>query len=460
MQIAQVLSGYTLGNADLLRRAMGKKKVEEMEAQRAIFIKGAEDQGVCPKQAGGIFDLVEKFAGYGFNKSHSAAYAMITYQTALVIILRVDGAVLSSDMDNTDKVVGFYEDTLKQGIKIQPVCINASESHFHVESHMVIRYGLGAIKGVGESFAQAVVDERVRFGPYADVLDFCMRLEHVRVNRKMLEALIKSGALDCFKHPRAALYASIEKVLAKRDKKLSDQSNFQGDLLGDGGGETEWLLDVPDWDMPVQLNYERDVLGLYLSSHPMIVYRPQVKALGAISIAQIKRGVKNQLVAGILLGCRVVYTKAGRRFVIVSFEDEERKEEILLADQEYQRVQGDLQPGGVLIFEVNAQSRADGTMRLACDRIWTIEQRQQTIPVILTLGLTGEALLKSALELEVLVAKLDEGTCAIKLQIIDTVGKILIPCGHRVKVTQDFLDQLKKMEGVTVKMERLTLTNQ
>tara|TARA_Y200000002_G_scaffold115428_1_gene94479 strand:- start:8502 stop:11891 length:3390 start_codon:yes stop_codon:yes gene_type:complete len=456
MQIAQVLSGYTLGNADLLRRAMGKKKVKEMEAQRAIFIEGAKKQSVSEKQSSGIFDLVEKFAGYGFNKSHSAAYALITYQTAWLKANYPDAlmsAVLSSDMDNTDKVVGFYEDTLKQGITILPVCINRSYCKFKVESPMTIRYGMGAVKGVGEGFAIAVVSEREKNGPYKDILDFCMRIQDMRVNRKMLESLIKCGAFDTVFKERSVLFASIERIIAQRDQKIKDKGNHQGDLLGQVTQQVNhWQVDVPAWPMAEQLAYEREVMGLYLSSHPMCIYREEVKSLGAATIEDLKSASKRRLIAAVLLSHRVVYTKTGRRFVIVIIEDENNKEEILLSDQEYQRAEADLQSGQVFLFDVNIQTRHDGNRRLSCDRIWTIAQRRETSQGHLLLSVDHQAYLDIALDLEVLFSKQQSGNCQITLNIVDQHNRTKIPCNYQIKMNDELLEMLEQIKGVTYQM--------
>jgi DNA polymerase-3 subunit alpha len=452
MQIAQVLSGYSLGAADLLRRAMGKKKVEEMEAQRALFVDGAKEQGVDPDQAGGIFDLVEKFAGYGFNKSHAAAYALITYQTAWLKANHPDAlmsAVLSSDMDNTDKVVGFYEDTLKQKIKVVPVCINHSMSAFIVEKPMVIRYGLGAIKGVGEGFAQCVVEERKMGGPYKDIIDFCLRLEHAKVNRKMLESLIKAGACDCLDQERGVLFASIDRILAQRDKLLKDQGNFQGDLLGGiMPAQTQWQAVGEPWQKAIQLSYERDVLGLYLSSHPMLVFRKEVTALGAKALSDLKDRAKNVLVSAVFLSSRVIYTKTGKRLIIMMVEDERRKEEFLLTEQEYERAQGTLKAGEVLLFEVTVSIRHDGAKRFLCDRIWTIADKRSLTQAKLVISVVGEQFTKMAPALNDLFLVAKEGKCQVILLIKDGDLTINVPCKKRIFLDGDWLRQLEMLSGV------------
>ena len=457
MQIAQVLSGYSLGAADLLRRAMGKKKIQEMEAQRALFVDGAKRQGVDVEQAGGIFDLVEKFAGYGFNKSHSAAYALITYQTAWLKANHPDAlmsAVLSSDMDNTDKVVGFYEDTLQQKIKILPVCINQSMCAFVVKKPMVIQYGLGAIKGVGEGFAESLVAERKLGGDYKDIIDFCLRLEHAKVNRKMLESLIKSGACDCLGQDRGVLFASIDRILAQRDQLLKDQGNFQGDLLGGiMPAQTQWQAVGEPWQEAIQLSYEREVLGLYLSSHPMRVFRQEVTALGGKGLTDLKDRAKNVLVGAVFLSSRVIYTKAGKRLIILMVEDEKQKEEFLLTEQEYERARGDLKVGEVLLFEVTVSIRYGGAKRFLCDRIWTIVSKRSLAQSKLAISVLGSDFVKVSPTLNNLFLSAKEGRCQISLVINDQGSMVKVPCKKRILIDNEWLLQLEKLQGVSFQIK-------
>jgi DNA polymerase-3 subunit alpha len=235
MQIAQVLAGYTLGGADLLRRAMGKKKPEEMAKQRSVFIDGAVARGVNEGTARHIFDLMEKFAGYGFNKSHSAAYAVLSYQTAWLKAhhpAAFMAAVLSADMDRTDKVVTLIDECQRMGLEVEPPDVNASQYMFTVSGPAAIRYGLGAIKGVGEAAVESMIAERVAQAPYRSLRDLCRRLDPNRVNRRVVEALIRSGALDGLGANRATLMHELPKALQAADQSLRAIQAGQTDLFG------------------------------------------------------------------------------------------------------------------------------------------------------------------------------------------------------------------------------------
>ncbi len=235
MQIAQILAGYTLGGADLLRRAMGKKKPEEMAKQRSVFVDGALARGVRESQATLIFDLMEKFAGYGFNKSHSAAYAVLSYQTAWLKAhypAAFMAAVLSADMDKTDKIVTLIDECASMTLTVHPPDVNESVYAFKVAGPMSIRFGLGAIKGVGASAVQAIVEERDARGAYQSLPELCRRIDLQRVNRRVLEALIKSGSLDPLGPNRATLSAELDRAMHLGEQNSRAMSVGQVDLFG------------------------------------------------------------------------------------------------------------------------------------------------------------------------------------------------------------------------------------
>ncbi|HLA70305.1 MAG TPA: DNA polymerase III subunit alpha [Steroidobacteraceae bacterium] len=278
MQIAQVLAGYSLGSADLLRRAMGKKKPEEMAQQRSIFVAGAIKNGVPEAQAAHIFDLMEKFAGYGFNKSHSAAYALLSYQTGWLKThepASYMAAVLSADMDHTDKVVGMLYDCRKEvGLTILPPHVNLSAYGFAVVDDKTIRYGLGAIKGVGEGAVDAIVSERKAHGDYASLEDLCRRLDLSRINRRVLEALIKSGSLDGLAANRATLMHRLDAALALGEQNSKANETGQHDIFGLSAAHVPEVVrartpDRPEWTDTVRLRSERESLGRAISGHPI-----------------------------------------------------------------------------------------------------------------------------------------------------------------------------------------------
>ncbi len=285
MQIAQVLSGYTLGGADLLRRAMGKKKPEEMAKQRSVFVEGAVAHGVDADKAGWIFDLIEKFAGYGFNKSHSAAYAVLTYQTAWLKThypAAFMAAVMSADIADTDKVVTLVDECARMKLRLLPPDINASHWDFTVAGNGTIRYGLGAVRGVGAQAVEELVRERERNGPYESLESLCRRIDLGRINRRMLEGLIKAGALDGIGANRATLMASLESALRGGEQAMRAIEAGQDDLFGGGGAaiavETPVAMQ-PEWPESLRLSGERETLGLFLTGHPIQRFESDLKRL-------------------------------------------------------------------------------------------------------------------------------------------------------------------------------------
>ena len=295
MQIAQVLAGYTLGGADLLRRAMGKKKPEEMAKQRSIFVDGSVARGVPEGRAAYIFDLMEKFAGYGFNKSHSAAYAVLSYQTAWLKAhypAEFMAAVLSADMDSTDKVVTIKDECDHMKLGVLAPDINVSTYEFAATGPREIRYGLGAIKGVGAAAVQALVDERAKSGPYESLEDICRRVDPTKLNRRVFEALIRSGALDSLGHSRATWMARLPAAMQLGEQKTRAAEAGQNDLFGladprgvVAGGAARVFQ--PEWSDSIRLAGERETLGLYLTGHPLSRYRSELRQFASARIKDV-----------------------------------------------------------------------------------------------------------------------------------------------------------------------------
>ena len=291
MQMSQRLAGYSLGGADLLRRAMGKKKADEMAQQRAIFTEGAQAKGIHEHTATAVFDLMEKFANYGFNKSHAAAYALVSYQTAWLKThypAEFMAAVMSCDMDHTDTVVAMLAECRRMKLPVHPPDINRGDYRFTVTRHGSgpgeIVYGLGAIKGVGEGVLAGVVAERRANGPFRDLFDFCTRIDLRRANKRVLEALIHSGALDAFGLNRASLLANLPKALAVAEAAMHRADTGQDDLFGMGGGPSAGPVQieadvVPELPQRERLEFERQTLGYYLSGHPIEAYHPIIDAV-------------------------------------------------------------------------------------------------------------------------------------------------------------------------------------
>jgi DNA polymerase-3 subunit alpha len=305
MQMAQIVGGYSLGGADLLRRAMGKKKVEEMAKERAKFREGAAKDGLSGDKADSIFDLMEKFAGYGFNKSHAAAYALVSYQTAWLKAhypAEFMAATISSDMDNTDKVVTFLDESRVIGLTVQPPDVNASQYMFvAVETDKrpgasrqrahTIQYGLGAIKGVGQGACEAIASERSQ-GPYTDLADFCRRVDPTKLNRRVIEALILSGAMDALAPTRASLMLQLPDAIKAAEQHLRDRQSGQNDMFGATMGTQTPVLQIdlptaPEWPLEQLLQGERDTLGHYLSGHPTDPWKEELAQLSTCPLGEI-----------------------------------------------------------------------------------------------------------------------------------------------------------------------------
>ena len=291
MQIAQELAGYSLGGADLLRRAMGKKKPEEMEKQREVFTEGALANGVDAKIATHIFDLMEKFAGYGFNKSHSAGYALVSYQTAWLKThypAEFMAAVLSADMDNTDKIVTLIDDCRSMRLDIRPPDVNRSGYRFTADTDARIYYGLGAIKGVGQGAIQCIVDAR-KDSAYQSLDDFCARIDSSRLTRKVLEALIKGGAMDCFSENRAALMAHLPHALQAAEQQQNNIDAGIEDMFGELSPVAVAGAPLPQceaWDEKQRLVLEKEALGLFLTGHPLAMVDGEIRQFAPLTLAQ------------------------------------------------------------------------------------------------------------------------------------------------------------------------------
>ena len=351
-----------------------------MAKQRGVFVKGSAKQKVDTDLAGQVFDLMEKFAGYGFNKSHSVAYALISYQTAYLKAHYPDyfmAAVMSSDMDNTDKVVHFCEDCLVSGLKVLPPCVTKSETHFHVEAPGVIRYGLGAIKGVGESMSDQIVEVRQKSGQSANLLDFCIDMDEAKLNKKVLEALIAAGALDYLDKSRAILMGSIEKVLAQKDQHMRNAKVGQGDLFGGGGGATppcQYAEALPRWRLQEQLAAEKAVLGQYFSGHPLDPYKWEIRQLQCLPIAKLRPAGKQVItVSGIITKQRRMTTKSGRMFLLINIMDYSGNVEIACFDDKMTQAQLALSEHQVVVCKgVVQEGRKPGEWRFNLQEVLSL----------------------------------------------------------------------------------------
>ncbi len=468
MQIAQVLAGYSLGGADLLRRAMGKKDAAKMAKERDGFVKGAQDRQVGAETASHIFDLIDKFAGYGFNKSHSAAYALVSYQTAWLKAhypAAFMAAVLSSDMDKTDKVVVFIEECRRMGLSLAPPAINRSEYHFTVGAVGEIRYGLGAIKGAGEGAIEALVQERHRQGPYRDLFDLCQRVDLRRLNRRVLESLVRSGTLDELGTNRATLMAQLPDALHLAEQHSRNAIVGQNDLFGLAGGEKTpnrplRLAKMPEWNPDERLRGEKETLGLYLSGHPVDGIEQELTALGitrleslAGSNGALRRGSERSLlIAGLVVSVRTRNAHRGGRMAFVTLDDGRGRLEIRIFPEVYERhrtlIVEDailLAQGAVSWDEFNQATRLNVERVLDWDearaeyarRLWVRLEAAQCATGVLP-QLAG-----------VLAEHRSNGRCPVSLEYLGPISRVELALGQewRVRPGAALLKQLRELVG-------------
>lgn len=380
MQIAQVIGGYSLGSADLLRRAMGKKKVEEMAQQRDIFVGGAVNNGLSKDQATELFGLMEKFAGYGFNKSHAAAYALIAFQTAYLKAhypAEFMAASLSADMDDTDKVHVFVEDSIANGLTILPPDINLSAYRFVPIDSKTIRFGLGAVKGSGESAVNTIVAEREQSGPFRDLFDFCNRVDRRIVNRRVMESLIRVGAFDTINPNRAMLIASVG--LAIESAEQSSRSSSQANLFGEAGDQPHMqpqLLTTRVWTDREKLHHEKIGLGYYFSGHPFDTYAPELKRFIRTRLDRLTANREPQLLAGIIHSIRVQMTRRGRMGVI-NLDDGKARVEVVVFSELFDTHRNRLKEDQLLIVDAKVGTRSyngaeEDELRITAEQLYDL----------------------------------------------------------------------------------------
>lgn len=445
MQIAQDLANYSLGGADLLRRAMGKKKPEEMAKQRVIFMEGAEKQAVDLKIASDVFELMEKFAGYGFNKSHSAAYALISYQTAWLKAnypTEFMAAVLSSDMDNTDKMLVFLDDVKCMGLKVLPPCVNYSQAMFSVVEEGVIRYGLAAIKGVGHQAADSLVQSRD--GVFKSLLDVCTASE--KMNRKLLESLIKSGACDVFKQDRGILLASVDSAISTSSQQTSNQLLGQQDLLGDDECEFSYVS-AQNISNNMKLQFEKETLGYYLSGHPVSECREELNDIGVKKITQVTTTNGKVRIAGVVNKMKVVKTKKGSRIAFVEISDDTGKIDVALFDEIYTDAYETLNQGGVILIEgtpgldqFTQKVRLQGLKAVSLD-----SYRVKAAPVLwVQITQASQDTVSRLVEL----LKGAPGKSPVVIKYVGEKGAATFPCPHKVSLTEDLLERINVTSSV------------
>ena len=470
MQIAQELAGYTLGGADLLRRAMGKKKPEEMAKQRAVFTEGAVANNIQENIATYIFDLMEKFAGYGFNKSHSAAYALVAYQTAWLkghYPAEFMAAVLSSDMDNTDKVVVLIEECREMKLVINPPNINLSRFSFTVNKKHEIVYGIGAIKGVGQAAIEDLLKEREQNGVFYGLYDLCKRVDLRKVNKRVLEALARAGAFDVYDNNRAAHLAELPTVLKVAEQHGRMAQTGQNDLFGlSVNAEDEevnperYVTNTEAWSEKERLAAEKQVLGLYLTGHPIAQYEQELSNITHGKIAALladverSRGKLEARIAGLIVDMRTRKTKLGKNMGFATLDDRSGRLEVAVFGDIYEKYR-DLLSKDVLLVAEGGLNIDDfsGMLRLTAEKLYSIDQARAAFArcIMVNWDSTSEAGSgnKFVHELKSILQPFIGGNCPVVVNYISQSASSSIQLGDawRIHPSDEIISRLQNFLG-------------
>ncbi|MBO9712111.1 DNA polymerase III subunit alpha [Sphingomonas sp.] len=463
MQAAQILAGYSLGGADLLRRAMGKKIKAEMDAQRATFVEGsAQTHRIPAGKANELFDLIDKFAGYGFNKSHAAAYALLAYQTAWLKAHHPHefyAASMCFDIDQTDKLAVFAEDMKRLGVTASPPDINASEAAFMVESkdgELAVRYGLAALKGVGERAMELLVEERQRGGRFQSLDDFARRIDPRLINKRQLETLAGAGAFDAIEPNRPGVYAAAETILAVAQRTHESRTSGQGGLFGEserGGGAIQ-LPQSATWSLAERINAERDAFGYYFSAHPLDRYAHLAKAHSARAIASlpeipIPEGARvGATIAALIDDARWRTSARGNRYLMATLSDTSGMVPASCFDENVAKEMEDIaRAGGCAVLTVELDKRPGEDMpRAAVKRVQPFETLASSAQMMLELAVKDPVALPA---LAGLIGELRGGRCTVRLWgPMGDRGEVELVLGRTFRLDEEMLDRIRALPGV------------
>ncbi len=444
MQMAQIIGGYSLGSADLLRRAMGKKKPEEMAQQRQIFREGAAKNGLSQSKADELFDLMEKFAGYGFNKSHAAAYALVAYQTAYMKAHHASAfmaANMSAVMADTDKVQQLSEDARANGIEILPPDVNASNYRFTPLDMTRVRYGLGAIKGTGEGAIGHIIDERVQKGAFRDLFDFCHRIDKRIVNRRTVESLVRAGAFDSITPNRSSLLASVGIALesAEQASRAVNQVSLFGDI--EGSAPSASLVNAAPWRDRERLQHEKLALGFYLSGHPFESYKRELSAFISTRLDDLTPQAYPVLLAGIIHSMRIQMTRRGRMGVIL-LDDGNARIELTVFNELFEQHRHSLKEDQLLIVEGKvAHDEFSGSLRISAEKLFDLQTARNRYARGLRIVCNGGS---SAGKLKEVLSPYHGGSCRVQLVYQNKGAACEIDLGDswRVNLHDDLINSL------------------
>jgi DNA polymerase III subunit alpha len=392
MQISNLLAGYSLGDADILRRAMGKKKLEEMAKQRERFVKGAVERGYPEKKIVKIFDLMEQFAGYGFNKSHSAAYAYLAYVTAYLkahYAVEFMSALLTSESGNSDKIVKYINECRDMGIRVLPPDVNHSDFNF-TPSDEAIRFGLGAIKNVGQGAVEAIVAARVEGGEFSTIFDFCERVNLGSVNRRVMESLIKAGAMDSLKGNRAQLTDAIDRAMETGLRALRDREMGQAGLFGftEEHKEQEYpLATLPQWTSQQKLAGEKELLGIYVSGHPLDQYGDKIGELATHTSDKLDDVQRGHVIAlcGLLTGIQRKTNKENKHWAQTKFDDGRGSVDAMLFASRYEELLPYLKDDVAVLLKATVMREEDAPPKLNIQDITPLDDARVDLPTVISI---------------------------------------------------------------------------
>ncbi|ODT31481.1 MAG: DNA polymerase III subunit alpha [Kaistia sp. SCN 65-12] len=452
MQIAQELAGYSLGEADLLRRAMGKKIRAEMDKQRERFVSGAVERGVTKPQADFIFDLLAKFADYGFNKSHAAAYAVVSYQTAYLKAhypVEFLAASMTLDIGNTDKLADFRQDALRLGIEVVAPSVQTSFRAFEVRENRIF-YSLAALKGVGDAAVEHIVEKR-KDGPFKSLADFCERVDPKIVGKRVFESLIMAGALDCFGHDRAAMLAGVERMMGLAALAQQNAASGQTDIFGASLGSQSQALHLPatePWLVADRLHREFQVVGFYLSAHPLDEYKAALEKMRVQNWAEFSAAVKRGASAGRLAGTvstkQERKTRTGNKMGVVVFSDTTGQYEAVLFSETLAQYRDLLEPGRSVVITVSAEDRPEG-VNLRINGVQSLEDEASRVQTALRI------FVRDAGPLGTLAGQLSakgEGQVSVIVLKDEAQGEVEIELPNRYRITPQIASAMRAVPGV------------
>lgn len=449
MQIAQVVAGYSLGAADLLRRAMGKKKPEEMVKQREIFNKGAQENGLSLQQSNDLFDLLEKFAGYGFNKSHAAAYALVAYHTAYLKAHYPSAfiaATMSADMNNTDSVRIFFDDCAPNEITVLAPDVNQSNFRFKPLDRQNILYGLGAIKGTGEAAIELIIAAREQDGPFKDLFDFCSRLDLRKVNRRVIESLIRAGAFDQLDTNRNALLAGVSMAIGAAEH--ANNHVGQDNLFGEETSVQHQLPEIQLWKPEQQLQEEKTALGFYLSGHPFLGHKKEISRFVHGTLADLSPQKQPKLIAGVVMGVRIRMTQRGK-MAIVTLDDAVARVDVVVGGELLTESAHLVKEDQLLVIEGRiSHDDFSGGNRVSANKILSLPAARSQYASMLKIACNGQsdaARLTSILQPYCQHENDERKLCPIKIEYHNETSQASLMLGDRwrVELQDELIDHLE-----------------